>query len=331
MTRLTVFIGRFQPIHAGHMHVIDQALSQSQDVLVLVGSANRPRSWKNPFTFQERLEFIKTLYPGTRLHVEPLNDYLYDDPAWTKQVTDIAHATAHRLGSTEIAITGFDKDQSSRYLSWFPNWTMLPVTAYRVENDTLHATAYREALFSRNPVEIYHTGALLNAWMENNQETIAYLLGEKQAVCHYRDRLARAGTALGYPVSIPTVDALVRSQGKVLLVQRHTAPGKGLWALPGGHVDHGETSQQAVLRELTEEAGLDLPQTSIKGSQVFDNPNRSERGWLRTEAFLIDIPEPVKTYADGHETRATKWVLPETIDPTTMFEDHYDIIQTMLA
>lgn len=43
----------------------------------------------------------------------------------------------------------------------------------------------------------------------------------------------------------------------VLLIQRGTEPGKGLWSLPGGRVELGETMAEAVVREFQEEVGLD--------------------------------------------------------------------------
>jgi len=61
MHTLAVFIGRFQPFHIGHMDVVDSALAQADSLLVLVGSSYRPRSWQNPFTYNERVAFIRKL------------------------------------------------------------------------------------------------------------------------------------------------------------------------------------------------------------------------------------------------------------------------------
>jgi len=44
--------------------------------------------------------------------------------------------------------------------------------------------------------------------------------------------------------------------GRLLLVQRGRPPGEGLWAVPGGKVQYGETMTSAVQREVLEETGL---------------------------------------------------------------------------
>ena len=56
---------------------------------------------------------------------------------------------------------------------------------------------------------------------------------------------------------IVAVGALVfDGDGRVLLVERGNPPGAGLWSVPGGKVERGETLAQAVAREVREETGL---------------------------------------------------------------------------
>jgi 8-oxo-dGTP diphosphatase len=60
----------------------------------------------------------------------------------------------------------------------------------------------------------------------------------------------------GTPV-VPCVGAVVHdAEGRLLLVRRGHDPGKGLWSLPGGRVEAGETIAAAVEREVLEETGL---------------------------------------------------------------------------
>lgn len=53
------------------------------------------------------------------------------------------------------------------------------------------------------------------------------------------------------------VGAVVTRTNELLMVRRGTQPGRGLWSLPGGRVEGGETVAEAVLRELEEETGLE--------------------------------------------------------------------------
>lgn len=56
---------------------------------------------------------------------------------------------------------------------------------------------------------------------------------------------------------IPCVGAVIKDdQGRLLLIKRGHAPAAGLWSLPGGRIEPGETDAEALVREMREETGL---------------------------------------------------------------------------
>ena len=54
-----VFPGRFQPVHKGHVEVLKWLYSRSEEVLIIVGSAQRSHEVKNPFTAGERITMLR--------------------------------------------------------------------------------------------------------------------------------------------------------------------------------------------------------------------------------------------------------------------------------
>ncbi len=57
-----------------------------------------------------------------------------------------------------------------------------------------------------------------------------------------------------YP--LPSVSAIVIGEKGILLIKRNKEPNKGLWSIPGGVVEIGETQKEAIVREITEETGI---------------------------------------------------------------------------
>ena len=63
----------------------------------------------------------------------------------------------------------------------------------------------------------------------------------------------------GSPRVVPCVGAVIHdAAGRLLLIQRGHEPHRGLWSLPGGRIEAGESPEQAVVREVHEETGLDV-------------------------------------------------------------------------
>jgi len=99
----------------------------------------------------------------------------------------------------------------------------------------------------------------------------------------------------------------VTPDGRVLLIQRGWDPFEGAWALPGGHVDAGETALDAAVRELAEETGVRVAGTDLTLVGVFDRPGRDPRGRYVTVAYTVTVPAGTTARA-GDDAVDVLWV-----------------------
>lgn len=341
---LLVFVGRFQPFHNEHKRIIDIALQKSKNVLVLVGSAGKARTIRNPFTFDERKQMIEGAFTDSeRLIIKPLYDKTYNDAAWIKQVQTVVLDTAlhvanngssfHASGYNDIKVglIGASKDNTSYYLKMFPQYKSVNV---EIQND-LHATAIREQYLERGFLSNQTIPMSVVKFLTDFRGTDNYvqLHSELKFVRAYK----KQWEVSPYPVKHATVDAVVEQSGHILLVKRKAEPGKGLWALPGGHLNEYEKQLDGAIRELREETKIKVPEAVLRGSirdhETFDDPYRSTLGRVITKAYHFkladDITLPKVKGADDAEK--AKWVPISELREEDFFDDHYFIIQYFLG
>lgn len=126
-----------------------------------------------------------------------------------------------------------------------------------------------------------------------------------------------------------TADVVLLNESmQVLLVKRKGEPFAGMWALPGGHVDKGETAERAARRELFEETGVDLEQDEFKFVVIADDPDRDPRGRYVGAVFLVVAGGDVQPVAGDDAAEAKFW--PLTSLPELAF-DHNKIIGRVSA
>lgn len=301
--RVGVFIGRFQPFHRGHERAVALALDKVDTLLVIVGSANEPRTARNPLTAGERITMIRECFPGNnRLVVVALEDSDYNITAWIEQVQALVHDTARDtqggMRTPKVTLVGHDKDSSSYYLSLFPRWDFLDTGHHAL----MGATSVRGDLFGQPDGK----HELLMALEERkiNLEGFMAQWAQQARIAAMKSIAVdgSAGAKLPEPVrrgvemfiggrqydevafevahaawvahqwrhsphtqQFLTADAVVIHCGHVLMVKRRGWPGRGQWALPGGFVEATEFIQDSALRELKEETRIKVPTAVLKG------------------------------------------------------------------
>jgi len=118
-----------------------------------------------------------------------------------------------------------------------------------------------------------------------------------------------------------TVDAVITDAERgVVLVRRGRPPFQGAWALPGGFVEYGERCEDACVREVREETGLEVEIVELLG--VWSDPDRDPRGHTVSAVYLCRPTggEP----AAGDDAAACRWV--EDLRGVELAFDHARIL-----
>lgn len=114
MNELGLFVGRMNPIHLGHEAVINHMIERygSEHSVIVIGSSNAPTSLRHFFSYTERRDFIRQLYPD--ITIIGLPDYPTDDE-WLRALYDIAEAVTRSDQKSKITFFGGAEDEVKWY------------------------------------------------------------------------------------------------------------------------------------------------------------------------------------------------------------------------
>jgi ADP-ribose pyrophosphatase YjhB (NUDIX family) len=110
-------------------------------------------------------------------------------------------------------------------------------------------------------------------------------------------------------------------QGRLLMIRRGHEPGAGLWSIPGGRIEPGESDAEAVVREMIEETGLTVEVGRLIG--------RVRRPGLN--GAVIDIRDYAATVTGGalragDDAADARWVAPGELESLDITEGLIDAL-----
>lgn len=345
-----VLIGRFQPVHNGHVAVISHALSLADKLIVICGSARQARTPRSPWTVEEREQLLRSALPEnwqSRLFVVGVSDRMYNDQQWVTEVQSLVDKViavdTTSLGRQQqefrIGLVGCQGRQQTAYLDLFPQWERVDAPYLpNVQASRLRQSYFDEALHSQWMHELAGLPEPVAKGLDAFRQMPVF--AELQAEYQFLRRYRQSWSSAPYPPTLVTTDAVVIHSGHILLVRRRARPGKGLWALPGGFVGQEERIRDAVIRELREETRLKVPAPvlsgSIRASRVFDHPHRSLRGRAITHAFLIELlptQEGLPRVKGNDDAERAQWfpLFEFQRMENQLFEDHFYIVNWFLG
>ena len=139
--------------------------------------------------------------------------------------------------------------------------------------------------------------------------------------------MAQCDECQGYLNPALAVDACVRRGDDLILVQRKFPPSAGSWVLPGGFVDQGERPEEAVLRELSEEAGLEGRNPRLL--MVMGDPQRDPRKHIVSIVYEVDAEGEPKGGDDAQDARF--WPISDILEGRLVLAgDHGEIVERWL-
>jgi 8-oxo-dGTP diphosphatase len=105
--------------------------------------------------------------------------------------------------------------------------------------------------------------------------------------------------------ALTTDGVIFDPEARVLLIRRKHDPYAGCYALPGGFVEVGETTEAACRREVLEETGIDVAGLRLVG--VYSDPSRDPRGHTVSIAYATVLPA-ASSSRSGSDAASAEWI-----------------------
>jgi len=154
MIKYGILLGRFQPFHIGHQSIVEEIIKDNLKPIIIIGSANKFNTDKNPLIAAERELLIRKIYPGIKILFLDDNDN-WDD--WVESLIDILVQNDINPKETKIYIHVKDKDKTDfefnnkKYFNahWIEilkesNFSIKYLEDFKIDGKTIHSTSIRK-------------------------------------------------------------------------------------------------------------------------------------------------------------------------------------------
>jgi 8-oxo-dGTP diphosphatase len=134
--------------------------------------------------------------------------------------------------------------------------------------------------------------------------------------------------------------ALIIAENHVLLSLLNRGPSRGKWTLIGGQIEFGESPRAALVREVREEAGIEIQETDAHLIEVLsyqadfqDVPDVTKSIHFLGIVHTIDFPQMLacKAEPDGHSSDGTRWFNLADLDQNTLNPSAQKILEWHLT
>jgi bifunctional NMN adenylyltransferase/nudix hydrolase len=340
-----IVVGRFQPLHSGHIDMIRGALKVADKVLVVIGSAWEAQTLKNPFTYEMRKAMVEAEFAAeikdARIVVDGLEDYA-SLKKWDNKLLQLANK--HFYTSQGVVWYTYGKDASTK--DYINACKVFNKHMHSPTNALIDATSIRNDFYDGvETLGLKHISNDVAIRLHSFKLTEEYeaFVKEWKALKEYRQlwqplKITIDGKTIErnpFPVQFVAVDALVEWQDKwkkphILVIRRKSEFGNGKLAIPGGYLNHDETVLTAAKRELLEETALAVDDSFILSkTTLVDDPNRSMRGRMMTHVHQWRVCSYNKpTVVGGDDASEAFWLPIDEVyaNKKNFFSDHYFII-----
>ena len=324
-----VIIGSFQPFHNGHVDLVKEALTKNDRVSII--AFTEKASIHSPWSPVELWNMITLSLTDhiDRIDVSFIDNLKYDDSTFYINLINEIKKTKNPVLWT--------KDYSNTEYNLVLR-TKLPIEKYEdLSTKDFKSSDIRNLFISGEPqlIEDKVHPEVFNYLINLRNEKASKFI-DLYNDFHFSEAYKK--TSSKYDPIYMTADAVVTQyDGKVLLVTRGKNPGMNKLALPGGFLDKNERLEIAAIRELIEETKINIPFHELKNkiiaNKVFDDPKRSLRGRVITNAFHFDLSSygnSIKVEG-ADDAKKADWYDIRYLNEEIMFEDHYEILISFLG